>query len=437
MSNSTIVARLVHIYQCKNPNDFFRLIFTLPQLKSCRFHYYNGNDIALPITTKEQHSTIETLALYTGYSLNEILTLTSYTPNLRRLIIPNGMDHNINIQRLLSIRLPNLTYLSTRFYTLNFHEFEIVIKKICSTLKILHIEFLVQDVNFLDGDCWENLILTSLPYLEELHFIYDEDFSPDDEQIYSGRLNSFNSPFWIDRRWFFEVEIDSESVNYIVRPYRWYEDVKNEALHSPIDYSKLTRLTISWCRDVDFNEIVLECIMRILTITNIYHLEIIEESVNIPLFIRLLNVLTDVETLKIHSITWDNQELDYEEFSMASSTRESSKVKKVYIENLNKIDDIFLLMALCPYMTYLKIDHINVTNDNVESILNYFIGTSYDNQRNLVRLLCFRIPAADDGTIKKLKRTIITRGIACDYTIKRIIDHVYIEWKLESTVGSS
>ncbi|CAF4876425.1 unnamed protein product, partial [Rotaria sp. Silwood1] len=213
------VLAIFKTFECKNPDDVFRLIFTLPQLKSFRFYYNYGNKITLSIATREQHSTIETLALYEHYTLNEILTLTSYTPKLRRLIIPNGTDRDMNIQTLLPIRLSNLTYLRTRLYSLNFHEFEIVIKKICSTLKILHVEFLAQDVNFLHADCWENLILTSLPHLEELHFIYDENFCPENEHLYSGRLNPFSSPFWIDRRWFFEVEIDSESINYIVRPY--------------------------------------------------------------------------------------------------------------------------------------------------------------------------------------------------------------------------
>ncbi|CAF3288404.1 unnamed protein product [Rotaria sp. Silwood2] len=347
------------------------------------------------------------------------------------------MDRDMNIQTLLPIRLSNLTYLWTRLYYMNFREFEIVIKKICSTLKILHVEFLAQDVNFLHADCWENLILTSLPYLEELHFIYDEDFCPEDEHLYSGRLNPFSSPFWIDRRWFFEVEIDSESINYILRPYRWYEYGKDEALHSSIEYSKWTRLTISYFRDIHLNATISEDIMHILTITNIYHLEIIKTCLYIPLFIRLLSVLTDVKTLKIHSIRWDKSKLNNEELSMGCSTKERSKVTKVYMENVNKIDDIFLILTLCPQMTYLKIDSINVIDQDVKSILDYFIDIIYRKPICVVRSLCFRIPAADDETIKQLKRTIITSGIACDYTIKRIVDSVYIDWKLVSNIDSS
>ncbi|CAF1114106.1 unnamed protein product [Rotaria sp. Silwood1] len=265
-----------------DPDNLFQLIFALSQLKSCRFTYFSERDIALPIATRKQHSTIETLALYTVDTWNEILTLTSYTSNLRRLITPCGMDRDIDIETLLPLRLSNLTYLRTCFNYLNFHEFEIFIKKIYSPLKILHVEFLVEDVNFRDSDCWENLILTSLSHLEELYLIYKERFPPSDDLIFSGKLNPFSSPFWIDRRWFFEVETDINFVNYIVRPYR-----------------------------------------------------------------------------------------------------------------------------------------------------------SCNNPTNLVRLLCFRIPAADDGTIEKLKRTIITNGITCDYTIKRIVDRVYIEWKLEPTIDSS
>ncbi|CAF3465611.1 unnamed protein product [Rotaria sp. Silwood1] len=206
-----------------DPDNLFQLIFALSQLKSCRFTYFSERDIALPIATRKQHSTIETLALYTVDTWNEILTLTSYTSNLRRLITPCGMDRDIDIETLLPLRLSNLTYLRTCFNYLNFHEFEIFIKKIYSPLKILHVEFLVEDVNFRDSDCWENLILTSLSHLEELYLIYKERFPPSDDLIFSGKLNPFSSPFWIDRRWFFEVETDINFVNYIVRPYRYVE----------------------------------------------------------------------------------------------------------------------------------------------------------------------------------------------------------------------
>ncbi|CAF3465626.1 unnamed protein product [Rotaria sp. Silwood1] len=196
-------------------------------------------------------------------------------------------------------------------------------------------------------------------------------------------------------------------------------------------------LTINDTDDDDFytTSFILK---HILTITNIHYLEI-ERSIDIPLFIRLLNALTDVETLKIYSIICDDRKVDYKKFSVASSIKKRSKIKNVYIKNVKNIDDIFLLMTLCPHITYLKIDNINVINQNVnvESIVNDFINRSCNNSTNLVRLLCFRIPAADDGTIEKLKRTIITNGITCDYTIKRIVDRVYIEWKLEPTIDSS
>jgi hypothetical protein len=50
------------------------------------------------------------------------------------------------------------------------------------------------------------------------------DFVDDDEsQMYLGEPNQIISSFWIERQWVFEVAVCSESISYLIQPYRYIE----------------------------------------------------------------------------------------------------------------------------------------------------------------------------------------------------------------------
>jgi len=45
------------------------------------------------------------------------------------------------------------------------------------------------------------------------------------------------------------------------------------------------------------------------------------------------------------------------------------------------------------------------------------------------RLLCFRVPVADDKMIRKLEKMINDKKLLSDYTIKRVLNNTYLQWK--------
>jgi hypothetical protein len=169
------------------------------------------------------------------------------------------------------------------------------------------------------------LILKYLPQLEKFLLQYHE--SIDDDFIfptYSGELNQFTSSFWIERQWLLETEIDYEYIKYLIRPYkyvkkslsyeidclfsfrtRWYEYADD---NSSIDLSKSARLNIMDMSSLESYESIIKYIKRILSITKIYHLEISESQTFIDLLIQIIDLLPEINLLKIHSLSYDKPE---------------------------------------------------------------------------------------------------------------------------------
>ncbi|CAF4974445.1 unnamed protein product, partial [Rotaria sp. Silwood1] len=48
---------------------------------------------------------------------------------------------------------------------------------------------------------------------------------------------------------------------------------------------------------------------------------------------------------------------------------------------------------------------------------------------SLLRLLCFSIPKAHDEMIEKLEKMIDRENLRFDFTIKHVMDKIYLQWK--------
>jgi hypothetical protein len=164
---------------------------------------------------------------------------------------------------------------------------------------------------------------------------------------------------------------------------------------------------------------------RILTIAQIYHLEISAENVPINVLLETVNLLPELNTLKIHSLSlYKPRMLNEKELIILSSIEDRSQIRKVYLGKMNEIKELDFLFELCPYMEYLKIDYIK--HMDFKFVLRYIIKHDCN---GCLHLLCFRIPTADDEMIKKLKSMIHFEKLLFNYTIKRVADNIYVEWK--------
>ncbi|CAF3077626.1 unnamed protein product [Rotaria sp. Silwood2] len=150
------------------------------------------------MVTNQRLSTIEYLVIDHCWTYNELFSIISYTPQLRRLHLFNAFDFHTNIQTILPITLSKLTDISIPTDYLKFNEFEIIIRKIDAKLKVLRVTVQSQDMTFLNAYRWEKLILESLPQLEKFYLRYIENF--DREYHYPGRSDQFISSSWIKRQ---------------------------------------------------------------------------------------------------------------------------------------------------------------------------------------------------------------------------------------------
>ncbi|CAF5047626.1 unnamed protein product, partial [Rotaria sp. Silwood1] len=148
-------------------NDIYQLIFTLPTLRYYRitsFNYHRAMNV--PMAMNNQFSPIEYLVINHYCSLNELESLISYTPQLRRLTLHKTKTNDLNVTILSStITLANLQSISLDLCQTTFNELELFITKIFSNLKSLSI-IGSRDITF-NADRWKQLILNHFSQLEK------------------------------------------------------------------------------------------------------------------------------------------------------------------------------------------------------------------------------------------------------------------------------
>ncbi len=93
---------------------------------------------------------------------------------------------------------------------------------------------------------------------------------------------------------------------------------------------------------------------------------------------------------------------------------------------MDNMDESNCLLAICPYMNYLQIEHLN--DIDVELVLDHVLRKIHHDCNDHLRSLCFGIPTADDQMIKILQKMIDDKKFLINYTIKRIGNHVYLQW---------
>ncbi|CAF2147908.1 unnamed protein product, partial [Rotaria magnacalcarata] len=348
----------------KNLGDIYRLIFNLPKLKFVKFTAMeSANDdvtISLPIANNEQMSSIEHLITSHPCVVDELSAITSYTPNLRRLKFLYLSNRNVRIGSIKSMALSNLTNLSISMYNeISFDKLKIFIEKLNSKLKSFSLTTIVEDVTYLDANRWEELILTKLPQLEKFDFRYSAYFADDyDTPSYFGQPNQFISPFWLERRWILEIEVEFENVIYVIRPYqkRWYE-----MINASDQLSKSIRLSLDeTCPEQWTKTIFIEDYIRhALNLTQIYHLEINAQIVSGKLM-KILRLLPEVNTLKISSLSISQPEsLFNEDIEFLDFLSNEKQIIKICFKNMKDMNQIQMLALICSHVSHLEINCIN------------------------------------------------------------------------------
>ncbi|CAF1429446.1 unnamed protein product [Rotaria magnacalcarata] len=411
-------------------SDIYQLIFALPKLKSVEFSidiFDNSNStLPLSIATNEQFSGIKRLYLDQGTNFKELFSIVSYTPELCHLKLSHAEENDNDepsTANVLPISLLKLIDFSIDRYEMRFDGFQWFIKNIFWKLKVLYINFEYEDMKCFDGNRWEQLIRQHLPQLKNIYLTYDERNYYEHKLLKNaGQLNQFFSSFWIERQTIMEIEIHDSHIKYVIRPYRksWYEYLQNNAINSSVQLI---------LRNANFEEyfpLLKSHIDDILTVGQIYHLEISKVCSNT--FIEIINLLPKLDSLKISSLSLkQSNDLSTHETELLSLISNKNQITKVNLETITNIEEVNFFLELCPRIIYLKVDFIN--NIDMELFVRHILIKINTKCNHQLRLLCFCKSAADDQTIKTLQTMIHSEKLLLDYTIKRIVNNIYLEWK--------
>jgi len=174
----------------------------------------------------------------------------------------------------------------------------------------------------------------------------------------------------------------------------------------------------------DCNHLVIDDIDSVLIIAHIYHLVIEKKPAPDFLLILILSQLHEVVSLKIHSLS--SEEFTDEQGEYLLDLSDTCKITKVCLEEMNNIEEVHFLMSLSHRLNYLQINSLH--NINIESLIREILIRINDGCNEDLRFLCVRVPTADDQFIEKLKEIIDCKQWLVDYTIKRVMDKIYLQW---------
>ena len=168
-------------------------------------------------------------------------------------------------------------------------------------------------------------------------------------------------------------------------------------------------------------------IFHISTVARTYHLEIYKQ-VPIDTLIEILTSLLTPNSILISSLLLSSHPicLSDQTSKVLSFLTNTNRIARVCLEEMTRIEEVYFLMDLCTHMTYLKVNYIN--HMDIELFVRLILMKMMTNNNHQLRLLAFRVAAADDEMIQKLDNMINSEKLLLNYTIKRIDDNIYLQW---------
>ncbi|CAF3154433.1 unnamed protein product [Rotaria sp. Silwood2] len=449
---------IISIKSVRNLNNVYRQIFRLPALKYCKISLKECVESESLTIATDEISPIEHLVITNTIYLDELLTLLSYVPQLRRLSI-HCLDGSRKKQTISwSTKLNNLTNISLNIKNITSDQLESMFRSIFHHLQVLHIST-SYDEAYLDACRWKKWILSYTPNLHIFDFQYINSVqnaaSDNNQMIYNDVIKQFSSSFWSERKWFFAYDFYRQEyrdhvIFYSTDPYRRKQytlyksldkkiysrhqesnvdvvklvDIQGEqAMMSCINYfSNATELTLSdsfygsriWLGIILNRIILLKQLTKLVIDCNDFRFEQV---------IKLLRLTPNVHTLILdcqsinHTDSISIEHTDTFRFVSNTNTITNATIKSTY-----SMKNIKLFVALCPRLQHLTID---INRMEPKPTIEFLLSRNNSNTRHLFSLC---IKHRSKSQINKLKTLIKSEKILDDYLIKQISLELYIWW---------
>lgn len=174
-----------------------------------------------------------------------------------------------------------------------------------------------------------------------------------------------------------------------------------------------------------------------LVLTQFYHLIVDTKTVSTEEIVDLLDDLPNIISLKLLCVTpfkpfgslssSSEEESDDEEHERFVRVSRTNQILDVYLEQINDLKELDSLLGLCHQMKHLYINSLHTIN--IDSFIREILIRITDGSNKDLCSLCLRIPTADDQLIEKFKTIIDSNTQLNDYTIKRVTDKIFLQWK--------
>jgi hypothetical protein len=189
------------------------------------------------------------------------------------------------------------------------------------------------------------------------------------------------------------------------------------------DSKSISQFTVRHCHFEQYHGWFLPYIQFLSSLTEITSLHIELKYFSIDILVRFLNQLYNLDSLTIVFLS-SNQivKLTEEQFKMIHQASKMNKITKMNIISEIELNQIDILMNLCPQMEYLHVKCRNYME--LECIIRLILMKRKSN----LYLLCFWISKADDQMVKKLQTMIYLEKLIVNYRIQRIHNRIYLQW---------
>ncbi|CAF2784611.1 unnamed protein product [Rotaria sp. Silwood2] len=446
----------------------YGIVFKLPFLKYYKISSKVDNKfVPFLLAINKEYSCITHLVIDHLCTLNQLIVILSYTPQLRRLSCEKLSESYPNTTRIVPIKLSYVKQILLFRCELEFENFEMFITCISSQVQELWITT-SNNPAYLNADRWEILISQHIPYLRKFFFLYHEPIHGVFQlQSHHKLIRRFTSLFWIERRWCFELNIENWSddfrhITFVIYPLtyekKWYEfhyhtqndtsldtytnckttqqliiPHQQKTINSSINLSQDTRLILVIFTGESFNQaektqLFIDQIRNSFTMIDIIHLEVSFEEIFVGTLIKFIQLFPNLNSLQI--AFWSLLKLNclyVEDSQIFHLVKHNNKITKVSLRRIRKIEDIYFLIDLFPQMQYLEIDCTKYIDPKLflRSILP--INTKCIGH---LSSLCLYVQKVNDELIQKLQKMIDLEKLLSDYTIKCINKQsIYLQWK--------
>ena len=164
------------------------------------------------------------------------------------------------------------------------------------------------------------------------------------------------------------------------------------------------------------------CLLADLIKFNSLHIDFYQFSmINL---LEYLHHLPDLDSLTIASKFPETNKIVWTEQSdMFRTVSTNNKITKLNIEQLTELDQVHLLMVLCPNLHYFQLTCRNISD--AEWLIRYALTKQNVNFVPNLCLICISLSNADEIITNRLKSLIHNVE---HYKIFRICDKIYLQW---------